>query len=274
PSAFRGRWTTGDIAQLQEIGLDSVRLGVLWAAVEPAPGEYCEEHLRWLGAQLDQLHAAGLAVILDGHQDLFSQLFGDGAPAWATLTRQPFEETALWSDASLSSPAVPEALDAFWADAPAADGVGIRTRYVAMWAMLAERFGAHPAVLGYDVLNEPTPGSDAPQLFGAILAQFADLTGQDLETVAADFEDPAAKLAHPADAARRRRLGDRLAPLLSEFEQGPIHAMYAEVVPTLRAADPTGLILREHGYFGNIGIPAPMPPLADTAWAYSPHGYD
>src|SRR5699024_1618426 len=64
PSAFRGRWTTGDIAQLQEIGLDSVRLGVLWAAVEPAPGEYCEEHLRWLGAQLDQLHAAGLAVIL------------------------------------------------------------------------------------------------------------------------------------------------------------------------------------------------------------------
>src|SRR5699024_1375582 len=86
PSAFRGRWTTSDIAQLQESGLDSVRLGVLWAAVEPAPGEYCEEHLRWLGAQLDQLHAAGLAVILDGHQDLFSQLFGDGAPAWATLT--------------------------------------------------------------------------------------------------------------------------------------------------------------------------------------------
>src|SRR5699024_5839137 len=99
------------------------------------------------------------------------------------------------------------------------------------------------------------------------------LTGQDLETVAADFEDPAAKLAqlsHLEDAALHRRLGDRLAPLLSEFEQGPIHAMYSEVVPTLRAADPTGLILREPDYFGNIGIPAPMPPLADTAWAYSP----
>src|SRR5699024_5808762 len=223
PSAFRGRWTTADIAQLREIGLDSVRLGVLWAAVEPAPGEYCEEHLRWLGAQLDQLHAAGLAVILDGHQDLFSQLFGDGAPAWATLTQQPFEETALWSDAYLSSPAVHEALDAFWADAPAADGVGIRTRYVAMWAMLAERLGTHPAVIGYDVLNEPTPGSGAPQMFGAILAQFAELTGQDLEAVAANFEDPAAKLAqlsHLEDAALHRRLGDRLAPLLAEIEQG------------------------------------------------------
>ena len=277
PSAFRGRWTTADIAQLREIGLDSVRLGVLWAAVEPAPGEYCEEHLRWLGAQLDQLHAAGLAVILDGHQDLFSQLFGDGAPAWATLTKQPFEETALWSDAYLSSPAVHEALDAFWADAPAADGVGIRTRYAAMWAMLAERFGTHPAVIGYDVLNEPTPGTGAPQLFGAILAQFAELTGQDLEAVVADFEDPAAKLAqlsHLEDAALHRRLGDRLAPLLAEIEQGPIHTFYSEIVAALRAVDPAGLILREHDYFGNIGIPAPVPPLEDAAWAYSPHGYD
>src|SRR5699024_7272669 len=126
-------------------------------------------------------------------------------------------------------------------------------RYVAMWAMLAERFGAHPAVLGYDVLNEPTPGSGAPQPFGAILAQFADLTGPDLETVAANFEDPAATLAqrsHLEDAALHRRLGDRLAPPLSEFEQGPIHTMYSEVVPALRAADPTGLILREHDYFG------------------------
>src|SRR5699024_10192955 len=163
-------------AQLQEIGLDSVRLGVLWAAVEPAPGEYCEEHLRWLGAQLDQLHAAGLAVILDGHQDLFSQLFGDGAPAWATLTRQPFEETALWS----------------------------------------EPFCTHRAMLAYDLRFAPAPGSAAPQLFGAILAQVADLPVQDLETVAADFEDPAAKLAPLSpleDAALHRRLGARLAPL-------------------------------------------------------------
>src|SRR5699024_1269920 len=87
PSAFRGRWTAGGLAPLQRIGRHRRRLGLLWAAVQPAPGEYCQEHLRWLGAQLDQLHAAGLAVIRDGHQDLFSQLLGDGAPAWFTLTR-------------------------------------------------------------------------------------------------------------------------------------------------------------------------------------------
>ncbi|MDN5820872.1 MAG: beta-galactosidase, partial [Brachybacterium sp.] len=111
PSAFRGSWTGEDLAQLQDIGLDSVRLGVNWSATEPRPGDYSPEHLDWLAQQLDLLHAAGLAVILDGHQDLFSQSFGNGAPAWATLTTQRFEATELWSDAYLSSPAVHEALD-------------------------------------------------------------------------------------------------------------------------------------------------------------------
>ncbi|WP_394216397.1 glycoside hydrolase family 5 protein [Brachybacterium vulturis] len=277
PSAFRGGWTAADLAQLRELGLDSVRLGVNWSATEPRPGEYSPEHLDWLAQQLDLLHAAGLAVILDGHQDLFSQSFGNGAPAWATLTAQRFEATALWSDAYLSSPAVHEACDAFWADAPAADGVGIRTRFVAMWGMLAQRFAAHPAVIGYDVLNEPTPGSAAPQLFGAIIHVFAELTGQDPEEVRADFADPAAKLSQLAqleDPSLHRALGDRVAPMLAEFEQGPVHALYTAAARAIREADPRGLILREHDYFGNIGIPAAIPPLPDPAWVYSPHGYD
>src|SRR5699024_7011436 len=120
PSAFRGRWTTGDIAQLQEIGLDSVRLGVLWAAVEPAPGGYCAVHSRSLCCHLYPLRAAGLAGTPDGHQDLSSQLSGAGAPAWTTPARRCFAEAPLWSDAYVSPPAVHDALDAFWADAPAA----------------------------------------------------------------------------------------------------------------------------------------------------------
>lgn len=277
PFSFRGEWTREHLAQLREIGLDSVRLGVNWAATEPAPGTYSPAHLDWLADQLDQLHEAGLAVILDGHQDLYSQSFGNGAPPWATLTEQPFEATGLWSDAYLSSPAVHEAYDAFWADAPAADGVGIRTRFVAMWAMLAERFGDHPAVIGYDVLNEPTPGSAAPEIFAAVIGAFAESTGQDPQQVMADFTDPPAKLAQLAqleDPGVHRALGDQLAPLLAEIEQGSVHDLYTQVVPALRSADATGLILREHDYFGNLGLPAPIPPLEDHAWVYSPHGYD
>lgn len=277
PAAFRGSWTEEDLAQLVGIGLDSVRFGVNWAATEPAPGEYSEEHLRWLGEQLDLLHEAGLAVVLDGHQDLYSQRFGNGAPDWATLTDRPFEPTALWSDAYLASPAVHEALDAFWADAPGPGGIGIRERFVRMWGMLAERFGDHPAVIGYDVLNEPTPGSASAEIFGGILAAAAELIGRSPEQVAAAFSDPEQKLAllaHLEDASLHRELGDRVSPLLADHEQGPLHAMYQQVAQVVRAADADGLILREHDYFGNIGIPAPLPPLEDRSWVYSPHGYD
>lgn len=277
PADFRGDWTAEDLGHLVGIGLDSIRLGVNWAATEPAPGQYAQAHLEWLGEQLDLAHAAGLSVILDGHQDLFSQSFGNGAPAWATSTQHPFVPSALWSDAYLESPAVQEAYDAFWADAPGPGGIGIQTRFVSMWGMLAEQLGPHPAVIGYDVLNEPTPGAASAEIFETIIAIFAALTGQDPMVVAVDFTAPQAKLAqlaHLDDPALHRRLGDELAPTLATFEEESVHGLYTRVVARIRAADGKGLILREHDYFGNLGIPAAIPVLDDRAWAYSPHGYD
>jgi endoglycosylceramidase len=37
--------------------------------------------------------------------------------------------------------------------------VGLQDRYAAAWRHVAERFGSNPYVLGYDLLNEPWPGS-------------------------------------------------------------------------------------------------------------------
>lgn len=215
PADFRGDWSAEDLEHLAGIGLDSIRLGVNWAATEPAPGQYAQAHLEWLGDQLDLAHGAGLSVILDGHQDLYSQSFGNGAPAWASSTQHSFTPSPLWSDAYLESPAVHEAYDAFWADAPGPGGTGIQTRFVSMWGMLAEQLGPHPAVIGYDALNEPTPGAASAHIFETILATFAALTGQDPMAVAADFTDPQAKLAqlvHLDDPALHRRLRDELAP--------------------------------------------------------------
>lgn len=277
PRDFQGSWSERDLDQLVEIGLDAVRLGVIWAATEPEPGKYSEQHLGWIGQQLDLMHQRGLAVILDGHQDLYSQAHSDGAPPWATLTDHPFEATELWSDAYLTSPAVHEAYDAFWADALAADGVGIQTRYVALWGMLAQRFGDHPAVIGYDVLNEPTLGAASAEVFGALIGAFAEATEQDPTQVFADFEVPErklAQLAHLEDPAVHRRIGDTIAPLLTGFEQEQVHGLYQRIVAAIREHDREGLILREHDYFANIGIPVAIDVLEDHAWAYSPHGYD
>ena len=78
---FRGEWTSDDLTELaDEHGINLVRLGVIWAAAAPRPHTWQDGYLSWIGEQLDLCHRAGIAVILDGHQDLYSQQFGDGAP--------------------------------------------------------------------------------------------------------------------------------------------------------------------------------------------------
>lgn len=274
---FRGTWTAEDIGDLAARGFTLVRLGVMWAAVEAHPGRYDDDYLDWLSAQLDLIHEAGMLAVLDAHQDLYSQRFGDGAPHWATLTSQTFQPTELWSDAYLSSVAVHEALDAFWRDDPGPGGVGLQQRFAAMWAHVAARLGQHPAVAGYDLLNEPAPGSAAPQIFGALIGAFAQATGQRPEQLLVDFDDPEAKLrqlAHLDDEAVHRAVGDAVHPLVAAFEQQSVAPLMACVAAAVRGVDPHRLILREHGYFANLGIPSGQPPLGDPGEVYSPHGYD
>ncbi|MFT3887223.1 MAG: cellulase family glycosylhydrolase [Arachnia sp.] len=274
---FRGSWTAADLADLTARGLTTVRLGVIWAAAEPEPGRYDEEYLGWVADQLDLVHAAGMRAFLDAHQDLYSQAFCDGAPAWATLTDLPFAPTELWSDAYLSSPAVHEALDAFWANAPGPGGVGLQDRFAAMWARVAERVHGHAALIGYDLLNEPAPGSAAPAIFGALVSAFADATGQNPEAVAADFGHPEAKVAQLArleDEAVYRAVGDAVHPLVAAFETETVAPFVAKVAAAIRRVDPEALLFREHSYFANLGVPSGQPGLDDAFWAYAPHGYD
>lgn len=273
---LRGSWSDADLAHLAEMGLDAVRLGVIWAAVEPEPGRCDEGHLAWLEDMLERLHRAGLAVVLDAHQDLFSQRFGDGAPDWATLTARPFSPTEPWSAAYLSDPALHEALDAFWADAEGPGGVGIRTRFTAMWGMLAQRLGGHPAVIGYDVLNEPAPGSLAPRVVEALVGALAEGIGRDPQQVAAQLGQAQAReelFAHLEDEQLHRAVGDAAAGLLAPFESGPVQELFTDAAAAIREHRPGALVLREHGYLSNLGVPAAIGPL-EGEWAYSPHGYD
>lgn len=276
-ASFRGAWTADDIADLAARGLTVVRLGVIWDAVEPEPGRYDDSYLDWIGEQLDLLGDAGIGVVLDAHQDLYSQSFGDGAPDWATLTKTPFVRTDLWSDAYLSSAAVHEALDAFWANAPGPTGIGLQDSFASMWRHVATRFGGHRALIGYDLLNEPAPGSPSQDIFAALIGAFAQATGQTPEQVAADFSDPVAKLAQLDrldDVRVHRAVGDAVGPLVAAFEAGAVAPLMERVRQAIRTVDADALILREHSYFANLGVPSGQPPLPDDAWVYSPHGYD
>ncbi len=150
-----------DARFLARHGFTSVRLGVLWQAVEPEPGSYDNAYLSRLRHTVRLLARQGIWTLLDFHQDMFNQRFqGEGEPDWAVqddgLPATPQEG---FPDNYLVMPALERAFDHFWANDPGPGGVGLQTRYAAAWAHVAAYFSHTSRVLGYDLFNEPWPGT-------------------------------------------------------------------------------------------------------------------
>jgi endoglycosylceramidase len=139
-------------------GFNAVRYLIFWDAVEPAPGEYDTSYFDKTEERLDWFAANGVHVILDMHQDVYSQHFCcDGAPEWAIEDDGlPFEQAPVWS-LNYSAAAVMAAFDNFFDYG--GDYPYLQDHFAGAWAAVVERFKDHPAVLGYDILNEPSPGS-------------------------------------------------------------------------------------------------------------------
>ena len=67
-----------------DFGFNFARYLIFWDAVEPQPGVIDTAYLDAVAERLDWFHAAGIHVVIDMHQDVYSQVFCcDGAPAWA-----------------------------------------------------------------------------------------------------------------------------------------------------------------------------------------------
>lgn len=153
-----------DYERLRSIwGLNAMRFVMTWAAIEPAPGRYDEAYLDGVATRLRWAREAGLAVILDMHQDVYGEGFGfDGAPRWACdeARYRAFVPREPWFLNSLD-PNVQACVDAFFTDEDTL------RRFTAAWEHVAQRFAAEPAVIGFDVLNEPSWGSYAVARFDA-----------------------------------------------------------------------------------------------------------
>jgi endoglycosylceramidase len=153
-----------DAAFLAANGFDSVRLGVIWKALEPRPGVYDDGYLDRLAATTETLARHGILTLVDMHQDQYNERFeGEGAPDWAVQDDGlPAEPKLGFGPDYLFMPALNRAFDHFWANDPASDGVGVQEHYARAWAHVAARFAHEPGVLGYDLFNEPWPGSVYP----------------------------------------------------------------------------------------------------------------
>ncbi|MEB3069818.1 cellulase family glycosylhydrolase [[Mycobacterium] vasticus] len=149
-----------DAAFLAANGFNSVRVGIIWEAVEPTPGVIDYDYLAEINQTVQTLANHGIYSVLDMHQDLYSASLGaDGAPDWAVQTGGLPDINAGFPWTYAISPAQNHAWDAFWSNSDAPDGVGLQNHYAQMWQAVAGYFAGDPNVAGYEIMNEPWPGS-------------------------------------------------------------------------------------------------------------------
>jgi endoglycosylceramidase len=149
--------------RLASWGWNAVRLLVMWEGLEPQRGIYDDAYLTQLKALAEAAGERGLCVIVDFHQDLFSRgLGGDGAPSWALPSPRLPEAGRAWFFRYLTRPAVGRAFEHFWRDED-----GLRTSMLACVRRVMQVMANVPAVVGYDLFNEPM-GSVGALVGGAL----------------------------------------------------------------------------------------------------------
>jgi len=216
----------GALRMSQDWGFNFARFLIFWDALEPVEGEIDPVYLDRVEERLDWFDAAGIQVVLDMHQDVYAQRFCcDGAPDWAIRDDgQTFTLQDPWF-LNYLQPAVQRSFDNFWAGDEGADG-DLQEHYAQAWAAVAARLDQHPAVLGYDIMNEPSPGSaqDLVELLGT--------------------ENP--KGSDPA------------------FDTQRLQPFYQRVIQAIREQDPDGWIFYEPRYGApSNGLPSYMGRLED-----------
>ncbi|MFI9382656.1 cellulase family glycosylhydrolase [Kutzneria sp. NPDC052558] len=152
-------------------GANAVRFLVSWAGAEPTRGQLDQTYLAKLTDQMRAFLDAGIEVLPDYHQDLYSRyLFnpgswysGDGAPKWVTdLGHYPQENCGAcvhWGQNVTQNGAVQDATSDFWHNAN-----GIQDEFVSQATQTMQYLRDHltadefAGIAGMDPWNEPYAG--------------------------------------------------------------------------------------------------------------------
>ncbi|NNN22088.1 MAG: cellulase family glycosylhydrolase [Acidimicrobiales bacterium] len=174
--------SNNDFAEMRALGFNLVRLVLNWSELEPTPGQYSTNYLNRVSQVVSWASQQGIYVILDMHQDQYSRYIlpepankasstctpsggSDGAPKWAVFTDGK-SACSLFGQSALN-PASSAAFYEFWHNHKVtgpngqSPGSGLEDHYIGALASLAKRFSSNSDVLGYELMNEPQPGSIA-----------------------------------------------------------------------------------------------------------------
>lgn len=277
------------ISKLAESGVNLVRLGMTWDAVEPEPGKYDEDYLDRVEKVCDLCEKYGIYFYLDMHQDLFSGrpgTAGDGAPAWACITEgAKFKPVKLvWAEGYFWGKATQKSFDHFWADSPV-EGKTIQTYYREMWMHVAERFKNHPALFGYDFLNEPYPGTPGGKVFRKLIGSVAKNVIFDkrcgiIRMAKLLFSENAVRVLEPFnDSDLFRKVTSAADSIIKKFDEGDYSKFINSVAKAVRSVTDNGIIMMENSYYSNLGIPYSTPAVnydgkREKNLCFAPHAYD
>jgi len=275
---------------LKKWGVNCIRFVIIWDRLEPEPGVYNEAYLKEIDERIKWAGENNVFVVLDMHQDLYSEKYSDGAPKWATLDEgKPHTTGAIWSDSYMLSEAVQTAFDNFWQNKPVVDGIGVQDHYAALWKHIANRYANNTTVIGYDIMNEPFPGSSAVQSTMVLLSAYGQLhhkltreilTEEQLVQMWGDEKGRMKALNILSNKENYHFVFSQLFELNREFESNYLQKMYQKVTDAIRAVDPNHIVFLEHSYYGNTGVASSIERVTlvdgspDPLVAYAPHGYD
>ncbi|KAJ3055065.1 hypothetical protein HK097_011628 [Rhizophlyctis rosea] len=173
-------FTDEDARLLRSLSLNSIRLAVHWAGLEPTRGQYSTSYINAIRTIMRTCAAHGIYVLLEFHQDVLAPQFcGHGFPDWVVQKDwmtgwrgfpvpnklRPFEtgddgvpsveqcESVTWYKLYFTF-AVADAFGKFYSNHS-----GTLDAFTTYWQHVAQTFKSEPNLLGYELINEPWPGN-------------------------------------------------------------------------------------------------------------------
>ncbi len=270
-------------------GLDFIRLAVTWQNLEPRAGEYNESYLKSIDGIFERAAKHGVYILLDLHQDLYSGFDGvgggDGAPGWACMSdglkmRNP---RVVWVEGYLLCGCTRRCFDHFWNN-DITHGMGLQDRFALLWRMLAERYGGSPALFGFDLLNEPFPGSPGKKMIFRLAKSAA-------KNIAFNGKLDRKRIIKSAVKKDMRGLLDsidgsivpdimcKLDSLQAEFDIKVYSPFLNRITKAIREVTPNGIIMMEQSFLCNGGARHFVPPVTvdgkrEEQQCFGPHSYD
>jgi endoglycosylceramidase len=153
-----------DAALLAASGVNAVRLTVERYRVEPQAGVFDDAYVTQFADTVQLLAGYGIMSLIDFHQDSWGPTFFDnGFPDWMTMTDGlPNLYQVGFPAQYFLNPALNRAFDHFWANDVGPSGHRLQDDDAGILSHVAARLSSLDGVLGYEIMNEPWPGSQWP----------------------------------------------------------------------------------------------------------------